>query len=534
MVTMLVTVLLAAASPADVVDTAVVCPASFRAALRPWVEHREAQGHRLAFVSNQQTGAQIRHDIRELAQPGGLRFVVLVGDASPAAANDAHLCERTVPTHLAAAKVNVRWGSEPEIATDNWFADLDDDNVPDVALGRLTADSPEELSVMVRKILNYERSADYGSWRRRVNFIAGVGGFGKLADTVLEMATKKFLTEGIPTEYCTTMTYGSWHSPYCPDPRLFHDAAIVRFNEGCLFWVYIGHGQKRHLDYVSVPGAYYPILHADDADRLSSIRGNPIAIFLACYTGAFDQPQDCLAEELLRRENGPVAVYCGSRVTMPYAMAVMSNELLDEYFHQQRETLGEVLLNAKRRMVADAPPAEQTGVNQRALLDAIASAISPSAALLAEERAEHLALFNLLGDPLLRLHRSQPVALTVPESATAGELLEISGVAPSAGRCTVELVCGRDRLRFTAPDRPYFDDDDQSLRQYSDVYRDANDQCWTSATLAVEPGEFHAQLAVPAETLGPCHIRVFIEGPEQSALGSADVYVRRLKKESRP
>ena len=53
---------------------------------------------------------------------------------------------------------------------------------------------------------------------------------------------------------------------------------------------------------------------------------------LACYTAAFDQPQDCLAEELLKTEGGPVAVYGGSRVTMPYAMGVMGTAMMDEYF----------------------------------------------------------------------------------------------------------------------------------------------------------------------------------------------------------
>ena len=148
--------------------------------------------------------------------------------------------DQPLPTYKAKAKINLRWGSEPEIATDNWYADLDDDAVPDLAVGRLTADTKEELSLIVDKILAYERTDDAGPWRRRINLVAAAGRFGPLVDTAVETVTKKFLTNGIPPGYATTVTYGSWPSAYCPDPRNFHRISLGRLNEGCLFWVYVG------------------------------------------------------------------------------------------------------------------------------------------------------------------------------------------------------------------------------------------------------------------------------------------------------
>jgi hypothetical protein len=522
MLATLLVLLTLGAEPVEAPDTLVVCPAELAPALQPWLAHRAAQGHRIALLRNFESAAAIRAAIRETAKAGRLRYVLLVGDADPAAAVDETVRARSVPTHLAKAKVNVRWGSEPEIATDNWYADLDDDGVPDLAVGRLTADNKEELSLMVRKILDYERTAGSGLWRRQVNCIAGVGGFGPLVDSVLEMATKKFLTEGVPSSYVTTMTYGSWRSPYCPDPRMFHRTTVERLNEGCLFWVYIGHGQKTYLDRVYVPGGVHHILDTNDMPKLQCAHGAPIALFLACYTGAFDQPRDCLAEEMLRTEGGPVAVLSGSRVTMPYAMSVMAGEMLDEYFHKQRETLGDVVLGAKRRMVANDPQ----NTNRR-LLDAIAAAVSPAPELLAEERAEHLLLFNLLGDPLLRLQHPRDVRVDVAESIDAGQTLEISGVSPTAGRCTVELVCRRDRLKFAAPLREQFRDSDDALVQFSEVYQQANDQSWAALAIDVEAGPFRTRLQVPAEARGPCHVRVYVEGNGNFAIGAADVFIRR-------
>ena len=176
-------------------DVAVVCPPAFRESLQPWLARRRHQGYSVVLLSNDGTEDQIRRRIRQAARQGKLRYVVLVGDADPAAGHDPLLRSRGVPTFRVEAKVNVLWGSPPHIGTDNPYADLDDDRIPDVALGRLTADSPEELSRIVAKILAYERSRDMGPWRRKIHFVAGVGGFGFFADKMLESATKYLLTE---------------------------------------------------------------------------------------------------------------------------------------------------------------------------------------------------------------------------------------------------------------------------------------------------------------------------------------------------
>ena len=235
-------------------DTAVVCPAEFRAALQPWIEHRRAQGHRIAIISNLHSPDELRSALRRIAAGGRLRYLLLVGDADPRLYTDDAMRRRSVPGDYTKAVVNLRFGSTDEIATDNTYADLDGDRVPDIAVGRLPCDTADELAAMVDKILAYERSADFGPWRRSVHVVAGLGGFGAVADAALEAAAKSLLSEGIAAPYSTTMTYGSWQSPYCPDPRDFNRVTLGRLNEGSLFWVYIGHGQPWMCDEVRVPG----------------------------------------------------------------------------------------------------------------------------------------------------------------------------------------------------------------------------------------------------------------------------------------
>lgn len=507
-------------------DTVVVTPPHFMEALRPWVTYRTAQGHRLAFVSNMGSSEDIRAAIRQHAQPGHLKFVLLVGDAEPSAMWDARVRARSVPAFMARATVNVRWRSTPELPTDNWYADLDDDGVPDVAIGRLPADSPEELSVLIAKILAYETSLRPGPWSRRINFVAGIGGFGPLIEPVIEMATKKFLTDGIPPEYETTMTYGSWRSPFFPDPAQFHDATIKSLNEGCLFWVYIGHGYPYQLDRVRVPGQSYHILGTADMHKLQNRHGPPIAVLLACYTGAYDQPYDCLAEHLLRAPGGPVAVLAGSRVTMPYAMAVLGSSLMTEYFRHRPETLGEVVLHSKRQLASDTP----LGADRK-LLDLLARAISPTPQLLREERLEHVLLFNLFGDPLLRLHHPHVIELQVADKAMAGTHLEILGESPLAGRCRVELVNRRDRLRDEPPRRHRYDASPQAQAALNATYDRANDRLWAERHVDVEGGTFLTALRIPQEARGACHVNVFLEDAtgRQFALGSSDIYIAAPK-----
>ena len=343
------------------------------------------------------------------------------------------------------------------------------------------------------------------------------------------MAAKKFLTDGIPPEYETSMTYASWRSPFCPNPAQFHAATINRFNEGCLFWVYIGHGYPYQLDRVRVPGATHHILNTADMVRLDNQRGMPIAIFLACYTGAYDQLYDCLAEQMVRAPGGPVAAFAGSRVTMPYAMAVLGNGLMDGYFHQQLETLGEVVLYAKRQMIDEDPQG-----TDRKLLDLLAKALSPDPQLLHSERLEHLPLFNLFGDPLLKLKYPQAVRAGGRRQGHGRDPLGGPRKPAGAGRCHV-LVCRRDRMRADPPPRQRFDRSPQR-RWRSTPPTGGQRPLLAQREVTVEPGNFLTAVKIPPEARGACHVCVFLENGDGHAfaLGSTDIYIATPKLASLP
>ena len=511
-------------------DTVVVCPEVFRSAMVPWIEHRESQGHRIAFVSNEGTVDEIQAAIRRAGQGGKLKAVLLVGDVEVGMGLRPAVRARCVPVEWARSEVVVQLGSEPHISTDDWCADLDNDGVPEVAVGRLTADSRDELAVMVRKIIGYEISRDYGAWRRRLEFVAGVGGFGALADRMIESTARSVLTQNIDAGYELSMTYGSWRSPFCPDPRRAREAVVRSLCDGCQFWIYMGHSYHIELAPLETPGGEFPVLSVWDAARLKCRQGLPIALFLACYAGAFDAYDDCLAEEMLRAEGGPVAVIAASRVAMPYAMGVMALELARQTLQGPAETLGEAVLAAKLHLLAEG---EELG-QQRQMLDTMAGLISPLPGKLTEERREHVLLFNLFGDPLLCLRRPKYVDFQVPEAIMPGETIEVSGTSEVDGQATVELVVSRDRFVHGAVRRTEFPESRDEWGEFQRVQEQANDRRLAWTVSEIRGGRLDARLRIPENARGDCFVRVYVEGSNDFAMGAVATEARAARLASRP
>ncbi len=511
---MLVAALLALlpAVPTAPADTLVVCPPAFQAALQPWLELRRAQGHTIELLPPPATSGDLERQIRARAT-AFLRHVVLVGDVNTAAAP----ATPAVPTCWRPARVIKDFGSEAEIASDLPLADFDGDGSPEVAIGRLSVSGVGELERLVNKIVRYEQTADFGAWRRRIDIVAGTGGFGALTDTVLEVTTRKLVVDGIPQAYHTNFTYGSWTSPYCPDPRQLRQTAQRGLGEGCLFWAYLGHGHRKHVDRPRLLGRPWPLLESGDAARLRPPAGTPIALLLSCYAGAYDSDEPCLAEELLRAEGGPVAVLCGSRVTMPYGMTTLAQELLDHAFSGQRQTLGELIMHAKQDLIGRS---KQSATRQT--VDLLASALNP--ADLPAERKEHALLFNLLGDPLLTLHAPAPVEVNVAATAERGGQIEVVAKSPVAGHCWAELVAPRDRApALTQATLKPNSASDLAARQ--DLYERANNPRLATAEAEVVDGQIRCRLDVPEGAPADCHVRLFVQGVGAHAVGAAKVRI---------
>lgn len=527
----------------------VVCPPVFQKTLQPWIEHRNEQGYTISLITepsgNQATTSEhVKEQIRQLAEQNSIAAVLLVGNGVE---RFQHRPDRVVPSPTLPCRIIQHFSEETQLVADDWYADLDDDGLPDFPIGRFPADSPEELDVIIRKTLRYETEFRAGVWCRRMQIIAGIGNFSPLIDGVIESTAKHALTEAVPNSWEISLLHANWKSPFCPSVWDYQRELSETLNRDCLFWIYLGHGYHRMLDPLHTPQGYVPSLHADEFPALTNRDSLPIALLFCCYGGMLDLESRSLAEEMLLQEHGPVAVLAASRTTMPYGMSVFGIELLQELLAMQNSTepstLGRLTFLAKRKMLrregeANAPQKddEKTTPSRRKIrqrpfresLESLAKMLDPQPMQLDVQLEEHAALFHLFGDPLLRLPKSIPVSLDCPKKLKPGEILDIQGRCDlNEGTVRLELLPAPNRISLSSPRRNELRLDAETRRLDNEEYARANDRIVGRDEVSVLDGKFVAKISIPAEARGAYVIRAFASNDSAFGLGAADVEISR-------
>jgi hypothetical protein len=279
------------------------------------------------------------------------RSVLLLGDASydpigymaPPEAN-------RLPTVL----VYTQYGGET--GSDLPLADLDGDHRPDVAIGRMPARTPEQVKVLVEKIIHFEANLQPAkNWRLLAVADGQEAQFAQQAGDFLALFPEN-----------TTQT------TYFPPAGAVQAAAQVQqtFNQGIDLVTYIGHGS------VNMWGKDR-IFSNEDAAKLTNRERQPVLLQFTCLTGLFTHPKiESLSETLLWLPNaGVVAALAPTSLTNGSDQEMLSRPLAQALADGQHPTLGSALLSAWRQM-----PLE----NNANLLDVLDT-------------------FVLLGDPELRI-----------------------------------------------------------------------------------------------------------------------------------
>jgi len=329
-------------APSEGADYVVIAHPSLREAVMPLVRWRAAQGLRTKVVTTEQVYDYFSHGLADPAAlreflrwavrewpPPPPRFILLAGDASY------DPCDRLngpfknlVFTYLLPTQ------QMGETASDDWFADLDEDGLPDLAIGRLPAQDAKQMRAMVSKILAYEQSAPPGDWRRRVLFVSD-------DDDPLFVAINDGLMEAVPSHYqAQRIVVGR-----DVDPR---GALLAALNKGVSVVNYVGHGA---IDVWAKEG----LLRVDDVALLHQSGRLPLAIAWTCLSGYFHHPKvRSLGETLLlARREGAIAALVPSGETMAADQRFLAEALFRHLFVEP--TLGEAILHAKRALDADQP-----------------------------------------------------------------------------------------------------------------------------------------------------------------------------------
>ncbi len=346
-------------------DYIAIAHPDFIDALQPLVDFRRAQGLRVAVANIEDvydtfSGGMIDpsaiRDYMLYARdnwPGPApRYLLLVGDASydyqgflPGSTPN------FVPTYL------LQTHFVGETASDNWFVSLDDeDDRPDMAVGRIPAQTAEQVADVVAKTLAYEQDPAAAEWSGRALFVADdkQSSFQEISDDL----AANFLPESYEVEKI-----------YLGQAADANAEVIRQLNQGVGVLTYVGHGSMNVW-------AQEKILRTEDATVLSN-DALPFMMTMTCLVGYFHHPQAIsMGEELLFNPSGGVVA---ALVPTSESLASDQSELASNiYTHLfgDAPTVGEAIMLGKRDLSAE-----------RDLMQDL------------------IETFTLLGDPALRLQR---------------------------------------------------------------------------------------------------------------------------------
>lgn len=435
------------------------------------------------------------------SQPGS---VLLLGDA-----------EAVPPRELPGVSSTVG----PSITSDNPYADLDGDGIPDLAIGRIPAGSPEEAEAVIDKIIAHESEYEPGPWNKRINIFASEGGFGAAIDQVIEDIALQII-DPLDNAYDITMTYGSQTSEFVYPPEKLSDKVYERMNEGSFLMAYVGHGYQAGFAPMTWNGVPYPIFDTAELQELNAKHRAPFLAFIACSTAAFDAAEDSIAERILQQPGASGAVFGSTEISHPYANTVLVREVARNLLETGSPplTVGELYLRAKQTTISNLDAMRQ-------LIDTLAVGLlagdDPDVLL-----DEALQMYVLLGDPAMRLVYPPYRATVTTDKAqygpreTVSVSIDTNGLEAGTALVTLESARGQ----FLKPISPVPADgepDRDSVIEQN--YENANDKVINSFEQSFSGGTISAVFTLdPSLPANPgYYVKVLATGTYRDSIGVA-------------
>jgi hypothetical protein len=463
-------------------------------------------------VSRMQDYVRSRYQRRDPARP---MYLLLLGDA-----------QATWPGDRSGVPAGTWQSATGEVVvSDNVFADLDGDDIPDLAVGRITADSDAEVDLVRAKVAAYEANYAVGEWNRRLSIFASTSGMGDLVDVIIETIVYD-ITEAIPYDFDVTMTYARQSSPYVYIPEQFSDQVYRRINEGSMLTAYVGHGSRDGFAKLDWNGKTYPILDTEHLEKLSVTHRSPILMFVACTTGDFVGGES-VSERILVQKDAPAAIFSSTEISDPYANAIFIYEVSQAFTNLRAARVGDAFREAKQRILGN-----NDGVRQK--IDSLAALLVTSSARDGLKHS-HLHMYTLFGDPAMAVAypgAAQVVASTaeqpVASAVEAGAVLTVTATVPAlaaSGEAVVTLESPRKLILGEIVTVPA-DGDPSRDTVIAKNYDVANDKIAARTTASGVGTSFTTQLTVPAGLApGQYHVKVFVRDGSRDFTGALPMTV---------
>jgi len=265
----------------------------------------------------------LRYATQQWAVPP--QYVLLAGEGTYDYLNARGTGDNLVPTMLVPTPHGLQ-------ASDGWYADFDNELVPQLAIGRLPALNAAELDRLVAKVIAYE-NGEGGRWKQDVLLAADNpddgGDFPGSSDHVESLT---------PPDYTVQRVYLSDHT--LPEARAL---LLSAFNRGSIFVNYFGHGG---LDLM----ASERLFDIAAANTLTNAARQPVVVSLSCAIGQFALPGfDCLSEVLMLSPGGAVAVWSPSGASYNKGANALADIFYRQVFREGEAILGDAILKALRQ-----------------------------------------------------------------------------------------------------------------------------------------------------------------------------------------
>lgn len=403
-------------------------------------------------------------------------------------------------------------GAYVDSYSDNPYADLDDDGVPEVAVGRIPASVGEQVQDVLAKIRAYESEASFepGEWNRRITLAAGNPGYGEPVDGLIESIAYDIIFD-IPYHWDLNMTYDRPGSPYYYPEAGFSDKLYERIGDGAFVFAYIGHGSTTDID---VPFDETQVATIDPGGKA------PLFFVFACLTGQFTMEGTSFAESLLFEAGAIPAVFASSAVSHPAVNALITQEMKEHLLKARPATIGEALREMKDSLVS------RTGDPLREDIEDLLSAVTGEE--LSGHILDHNYMYNLLGDPMLELRfPGSMLDVSAGGGYTTADVVSVTGSSSLVGEGTaiVTLETSRDTIYPALEDVPAPSDPG-----YEEIvrgnYETANGMVIERTSVPVTGGSFEAQFEIPDDVpAGTFYVKAYAhdDGADEFAFDDIDV-----------
>lgn len=253
------------------------------------------------------------------------KYVLLVGDTH----YDYYGYQTPVEKYnLPAFFVQTVFGGET--SSDVLMAQINDDAWPDLAIGRVPAQTVEQVKIFVGKTLKFEKGITNADWNQSILAIADgqEESFQMDAEHFIDQFPNKFQTQLIAPEAGAVGT---------------NEQIATEIEKGQLLTAYFGHGSVNMWGKDS-------LFTTQDTAELGNEDRFPVILNFTCLTGLFTHPvEESMAESLLFNPNGgAVAVLAPSSPTLPSDQTFLSDAFIEAMLQNPTPRLGEITLHAWR------------------------------------------------------------------------------------------------------------------------------------------------------------------------------------------